>query len=59
MLSPDRTLIGLCVALGIGLLIGIERERTASRKEKREPAGVRTFTLTALTGAVRDRKSVV
>lgn len=52
MLSPDRTLIGLCVALGVGLLIGIERERTASRKEKREPAGVRTFTLTALTGAV-------
>lgn len=52
MSSPDQILIGLAVALGIGLLIGVERERRISRKETHEAAGVRTFTLTALTGAV-------
>lgn len=52
MLPPDQTLIGLAVALGIGLLIGTERERTQNRKGSQDAAGVRTFTLTALTGAV-------
>ena len=52
MLAPDQTLIGLAVALGIGLLIGTERERTQNRKASQEAAGVRTFTLTALIGAV-------
>lgn len=41
---------GLAVALGIGLLIGVERER---RKGARHAsAGVRTFALTALLGAL-------
>lgn len=52
MLAPDQILIGLAVALGIGLLIGAERERTQNRKASQEAAGVRTFTLTALIGAV-------
>lgn len=38
--------IGLLVALGIGLLLGVERERRKGRG--RGPAGVRTFALVAL-----------
>lgn len=44
--------IGLLVALGCGLLIGIERERRKGKGEDREAAGVRTFTVTALLGAL-------
>lgn len=40
---------GLAVALGVGLLIGIERERN---KGPHEIAGLRTFMLTSLTGAM-------
>ena len=36
-------------ALGLGMLIGLERERT--RGEERTFAGVRTFSLVALLGA--------
>lgn len=39
-------------ALGAGLLIGIERERRKGRGADRQFAGVRTFTLAALMGAV-------
>lgn len=38
------------VALGLGMLIGLEREQT--RGERRTFAGVRTFSLVALLGAV-------
>jgi len=47
----DSTLdqsFGLAVALGIGLLIGIERER----KKGRSAAGIRTFALVAVLGGV-------
>jgi 4-hydroxybenzoate polyprenyltransferase len=51
---PEGTLpwLGIAVAGGAGLLIGLERER-----RKRQPghvafAGVRTFTLAALAGAL-------
>lgn len=44
--------LGLLAALGIGLLIGIERERSKGTGPDRRPAGVRTFALTALLGAV-------
>ncbi len=37
-------------ALGLGILIGLERERT--RGDKTSFAGVRTFSLVALLGAV-------
>lgn len=52
MLATDNTLLGLAVAAGAGLLIGIERERSHAEKQERTTAGVRTFTLTALAGAL-------
>ncbi len=45
-------LSGLAVALGIGLLVGIERERSKGQGPTREVAGVRTFVLLGLGGAV-------
>ena len=42
---------GLGVALGIGFLIGVERERSKGSGPERAPAGVRTFALAALLGA--------
>lgn len=43
---------GLLVALGAGLLIGIERERRKGEGPNRALAGVRTFTLAAFSGAL-------
>lgn len=37
-------------ALGIGLLIGLERERHKGHGSQRKPAGLRTFTIAALIG---------
>jgi hypothetical protein len=42
----------LAVALGIGLLIGLERERSKGEGQSRRPAGIRTFALASLLGAV-------
>jgi uncharacterized membrane protein (DUF4010 family) len=39
------------VALGLGLLIGIERERSKGEGPARRPAGIRTFALASLLGA--------
>jgi len=44
--------LALIEALGIGLLIGIEREQQAHRYGKEASAGVRTFTLASLVGAL-------
>jgi hypothetical protein len=44
-------LYGFLVALGIGILVGIERERDQAKNEFRV-AGVRTFTLIAMLGAI-------
>jgi uncharacterized membrane protein (DUF4010 family) len=44
-------LTGMALALGCGLLIGIERERRKGTGPQRQFAGVRTFALTALVGA--------
>ena len=44
--------LGFLVALGIGLLISIDRERKKGEGSARQPAGLRTFTLAALLGAV-------
>jgi len=52
MSLPDHIVIRLAVAIGVGLLIGIERERSKGSGPSREVAGVRTFSLIALTGAV-------
>jgi uncharacterized membrane protein (DUF4010 family) len=46
------TVIGIGVALGCGLLIGVERERRKGRGATRALAGVRTFALAALGGAI-------
>lgn len=45
-------IFGLAAALGSGLLIGLERERHKRRGPHREPAGLRTFTLAAVGGAL-------
>lgn len=42
----------LLVALGIGLLIGAERERRKGAGPTRSAAGVGTFALTALAGGI-------
>lgn len=49
-LPPD--LLGGSVALGAGLLIGLERERRKGRGAGRQAAGIRSFTLAALAGAL-------
>jgi len=45
-------LINLAAALGIGLLVGAERERRKGIGPSRANAGLRTFTVTSLLGAV-------
>lgn len=46
---------GLVVAAGIGILLGAERERHKGRGPDRGAAGVRTFALAALLGALAAR----
>ena len=43
---------GLLVALGVGLLVGVERERSKGEGATRRAAGVRTFALIALAGSI-------
>lgn len=45
-------ILNLAVALGIGLLIGIDRERRKGSGPDRAAAGIRTFTIISLCGAV-------
>ena len=42
----------LAAAIGIGLIIGLQREHTYSDQKDRHPAGVRSFTLVGLAGAM-------
>lgn len=44
--------VALAVALGAGLLIGLERERRKGEGDDRGAAGLRTFMVTALAGAM-------
>ncbi|MDY6945167.1 MAG: MgtC/SapB family protein [Pseudomonadota bacterium] len=48
----DSSWINLGVALAIGFLIGIERERSKGTGPNRAVAGLRTFTLISLAGAL-------
>jgi uncharacterized membrane protein (DUF4010 family) len=48
----DPTISALAVALGVGLLIGTERERNKGTGEERNAAGVRTFAIVSLLGAL-------
>jgi uncharacterized membrane protein (DUF4010 family) len=52
MLSADLIWLDLAAALGIGLLIGAERERHKGGAPARSPAGIRTFAIVSLLGAV-------
>lgn len=47
---PDVQITGIATALGVGLMIGIERERAHAGEIVQ--AGVRTYTLVALLGAL-------
>lgn len=49
--AMDTQWVGLTVALGLGLLIGLERERRKGSGPDRAPAGIRTFAGLALLGA--------
>ena len=40
------------VALALGMLIGLERERSKGEGPARRPAGIRTFALAALLDAI-------
>jgi uncharacterized membrane protein (DUF4010 family) len=46
-----QALLGFAIALGIGLLIGADRERRKGEGPSRAAAGIRTFTVSALIGA--------
>ena len=48
----DPVVLSLAAALGCGLLIGAERERRKGQGAAREPAGIRTFAIAALGGAL-------
>ncbi len=52
MSPPGLSLAGLAVALGVGLLIGVERERRKGEGPTRAAAGLRTFAVASLLGAV-------
>lgn len=52
MIDIDPRIVGFAAALGIGLLIGAERERRKGVGPGRAAAGIRTFAAAALTGAV-------
>src|SRR5688572_30662639 len=51
-ITSPSPITGLSVALGIGLLVGLDRERARGRGPLREPAGIRSFVLCSLAGAV-------
>ncbi len=50
--------VGVVVALGAGMLIGLERERRKGEGPKRESAGLRTFMVAALLGVCAQMVSV-
>ena len=47
----DSRLVGFAIALGIGLLIGADRERRKGDGLSRAAAGIRTFAIVSLAGA--------
>ena len=49
-ISPD-IIISLAAALGIGLMVGIERERHQYRDHRQNLTGIRTFAISALLGS--------
>jgi uncharacterized membrane protein (DUF4010 family) len=51
MMLINELWLNFAVALGIGLIIGTERERSKGTDENRAVAGVRTFAIASLLGA--------
>lgn len=49
---------GIAVALGCGLLVGLERERRKGEGDDRAAAGVRSFSVAALLGALSESAAV-
>lgn len=47
-------LLPIAVALGIGLLVGVERERSKGTGARRAAGGIRTFALLSLAGALSE-----
>src|SRR5690606_16936745 len=45
---------GILVSIGIGLLVGLERERAKGGGPHRQPAGIRTFVLLCVSGAIAE-----
>lgn len=56
-MAPSAELVGWAAAIGAGLLIGIERERRKGSGAQRAPAGLRSFLIAALLGALAMRFS--
>jgi uncharacterized membrane protein (DUF4010 family) len=52
MAQTGEPLLNLMIALGAGLLIGAERERRKLERGARQSAGMRTFAIAALSGAL-------
>lgn len=52
MVLPPESITGLSVALGVGLLVGLERERAKGDGPERAAGGIRTFTLIGLLGGL-------
>lgn len=52
MLTLHPLWLNLLAALGIGLLIGAERERNKGTGPERSPAGIRTFAIAAMLSGV-------
>lgn len=52
MPGVEPSLYSFAVSIGIGLIIGLERERRKGSGPTRDVAGIRTFAVTALLGAV-------
>jgi len=50
--TTEHVLLHYGIALGLGLLIGAERERRKGVGQTRSPAGIRTFAICSLMGAV-------
>lgn len=51
-IEPVGNAAELALAFGVGLLVGVERERRKGTGPTREPAGIRTFALTGLLGGI-------
>jgi len=52
MTLPTDQIEGFVAALGLGLMIGLERERRRAQGSGRAPGGIRTFAIAAVLGAV-------